>query len=480
MTTSPARTVADRVAMYRKYLGDEFADYGKQHDRIRLVEDRDKDGRADSANVFADGFHDAAVGLGAGVLARRGDVYYTCIPDLWLLRDDDRDGKADARTSLQHGYGVHVGFLGHDLHGLRFGPDGKLYFSIGDRGLDVATIDGRHVSCPDTGAVLRCEPDGTNLEVFASGLRNPQELSFDEYGNLFTVDNNSDSGDKARLVYVAEGGDSGWRIGYQFLKEPASRGPWNDEKLWHLRWDGQAAYILPPLAHISDGPSGLAYDPGVTLLPERYRRHFFLCDFRGAPAQSGVRSFAVRPRGASFEMIDAEQFLWGLEATDVDFGPDGALYVSDWVEGWRMTMKGRIVKVADPARADDPRVREVRRLIAEGMDPRPLVELATLLSHPDMRVRQEAQFALAGRGPGAIATLRRVTRADSPTLARLHAIWALGQVGRKDQPAIDPVVALLDDADAEVRAQAAKVVGDARRTSAAGALVRLLGDPAAR
>src|SRR5262249_21703991 len=59
-----SRTVDDRVAMYRKYLGKEFAEYGKEHDRIRLLEDRDGDGRADAATVFADGFHDAAVGLG--------------------------------------------------------------------------------------------------------------------------------------------------------------------------------------------------------------------------------------------------------------------------------------------------------------------------------------------------------------------------------------------------------------------------------
>ena len=101
---------------------------------MRRIVDRDGDGRADSATVFADGFNDPAAGIGAGLLARKDEVWYACIPWLWKLRDTNGDGRADRRTLLHEGYGVHVGFLGHDLHGLRFGPDGRLYFSIGDRG----------------------------------------------------------------------------------------------------------------------------------------------------------------------------------------------------------------------------------------------------------------------------------------------------------------------------------------------------------
>lgn len=473
------RTVEDRVAMYRKHHGDEFESlYVGQDDRIRLIEDTDGDGRADRDTVFASGFTTAATGLGAGVLTRGSEVWYACIPDLWRLHDDDDDGVADRRESMHHGYGVHVGYLGHDLHGLIFGPDGRLYFSIGDRGSNVRTDD-RHVYLPDTGAVFRCEPDGSDLQVFATGLRNPQELAFDDFGNLFTGENNSDSGDLARWVYLVEGSDSGWRMGFQYLTQPVSRGPWNAEKLWHPRHPGQPAYIVPPVANYSDGPSGLAHYPG-TGLGERYRGEFFLCDFRGDYAHSGVRRLAVKPRGASFELEDRGRLIWSVLATDIEFGPDGAAYVSDWVQGWDLTTKGRIYRIQDPQAASSQIVREVKELLARGFGETPIPRLITLLDHADRRVRQESQFELARRDESARVALERATRADEPRLRRIHALWALGQIARRDPEVVSPLLGLAADSDLEVRAQLCRILADVRREEVVAPLTALLKDPSPR
>ena len=354
------------------------------------------------------------------------------------------------------------------------GPDGKLYFSIGDRGLNVKTKD-RHLVYPDQGSVLRCNPDGSELEVFATGLRNPQELAFDEHGNLFTCDNNSDGGDRARWTYLVEGGDSGWRIGYQFGGAQSNRGPWNAEKLWHPYHPGQASWIVPPIANIADGPAGLAYYPGLGL-PERYDGHFFLADFRGGPANSGIRSLANKPNGAGFAMTDQHEFIWSVLATDVDFGMDGAIYVSDWVNGWGLPGKGRLWKISDPKYANSVAQKEVKTLMAEGMSQRKPAELVKLLGHKDMRVRREAQFALANLGKPAVAAFAGATKSDHPQRVRLHAIWGLGQIGRTQPGARKPLLALLGDKDAEVRAQAAKVLGDGKAEASLAPLLPLLED----
>jgi len=473
------RTIANRLAMYKKHLGDKFDSYTVHHDRVRQIIDSKGTGKADKATVFADGFNSHVAGIGAGLLARQGKVWYTCIPDFWQLQDTKGTGTADVRKSLSKGYGVHVGFIGHDLHGLRMGPDGKLYFSIGDRGLNVIGVDGRSVSNPDSGAVVRCNPDGTELELFATGLRNPQELAFNEFGDLFTCDNNSDGGDKARWAHVVEGGDSGWRLGYQFLDRPVPRGVWNSEKLWHPAPANTGAYTIPPLFNICDGPSGLTYHPG-TGLPDAYRGQFFLCDFRGGTSgRSGIRTVKLKQNGASYELEETKEFFWSVLATDCDFAPDGNLYVSDWTEGWELPKKGRIYRVVDPAFQGSAMQKDVMALLAEGMEKRPIAELAKLLGHADQRVRQEAQFALAANGREAVEALVAVAKGGTERLARIHAIWALGQIGPKLNDVQWQIIPLFKDADPEIRAQAARVVGW-NRWLAFAQLSELMRDPEPR
>jgi quinoprotein glucose dehydrogenase len=471
-----AQTVEDRLAYIRKHLQQKADDYTKFDDRIRLVEDTNGDGVADRATVFAEGFNSIVEGTGAGVLVHGDNVFYTCIPHLWRLRDQDGDGRADERTSLSNGYGVRFAFRGHDMHGLIVGPDGKLYFSIGDRGLNVKHGD-RHFVNPDSGAVLRCNLDGSDLEMIHTGLRNPQELAFDDHGNLFTGDNNSDSGDKARWTMIVEGGETGWRMYYQYLND---RGPFNREKIWHPHHEGQPAYILPPILNLADGPSGLAFYPG-TGLSDHFKDRFFLCDFRGTPGNSGVRTFRLKPKGATFEVVDAEESFWSILATDVDFGPDGNVYVSDWVNGWNGEGKGRIYKFADPVQEKSSLVLEVQKLLREGFAQRKADELISLLAHADRRVRQGAQFALVDLK--ASRELSDVAISGKHPLARLHAIWGLGMLARitqRTEPSLSSLVPLLDDADAEVRAQAAKVLGDHRFVPAVEPLLVKLTDESAR
>lgn len=461
------RSIDDLLKMYEKH---NYKGFEKYSDQVRVVWSSTGKGPADKSEVFSGGYNRPQDGLAAGVLARKGQVYFTCIPDLYVLKDTNGDGKADEKKSLFTGFGPTVQFLGHDLHGLRMGPDGKLYFSIGDRGFNVTTKEGKKLEYPNTGAVLRCDPDGANLEVVHSGLRNPQEIAFDDFGNLFTYDNNCDSGDQARWVHIVEGGDSGWRGGFQYqtgYHTPAvpqgNRGAWNTEKLWHTQHDGQPAWIVPPLANFGNGPAGLTHYPGIGL-NDKYKDHFFACDFTSNAGSSKIWALSVKPKGASFEVSKPEPFVRGMVPTDCEFGPDGALYWSDWVGGWAPQNRGRIFRVTDPEALKNPQVAEAQKLLAEGFEKKTVAELTKLLEFPHQQVRQEAQFELAGRKPEeATAAFVAVFKDSKNQLARLHAVWGLGMLAHKDPKQQATLFKLLKDvpaSDTEVKCQVLKALGE--------------------
>ncbi len=472
------RTLDDRLKAYRKWQDKLPGGYGyftANADQVRRLEDTTGSGRADKSTVFAGGFNAPLDGLCAGVLARDGDVFVTNIPSLYKLKDTKGAGVADVKEELLTGFGVNIAFFGHDLHGLVFGPDGKLYFSVGDRGFNVTNKEGKAFVGPRTGAVFRCNTDGTEFEVVHRGLRNPQELAFDEHGNLFADDNNCDKGDHARLVYVVDGGESGWNMAYQTIPDPYMTGPWHAERLWHLPHAGQAAYIVPCVGSIGTGPSGFLFTSG-TSLDDRYKNSFIMCNFTGG--NGGLEAFKVKEKGAGFEIADYHDFFKPIMATDAEFGPDGKLYVADFVNlKWDGgSLGGRIYTAFDPEKLKRPVVVETKKLFAEGFDQCSPVELAKLLAHADMRIRQKAQFALAKTGSKVIPTLTTVAQKNSDPYARLHAIWGLGQVAAKDRSALAPLLELVTDTDPEVRAQSAKVLGDRAEAKAAQKLLTLLTD----
>ncbi len=481
-----AATVADRLALYQKYATS-FPEgwFSRVADRLILLEDRDGNGAADFRSLFSDRFKRPEDGIGFSVLADDGSVYFTCIPSVWKLRDTDGDGKADEEKEISTGYGVRVSFIGHDLHGITRGPDGRLYFSVGDRSYHVTDAKGKEHNGAGRGAIFRCESDGSGLEVFCTGLRNPQELVFDDHGNLFTFDNTGDIGDKARMVYALEGSDSGWNMSHQSPHHYATHLDWGDfrpeksmwvaERMFDLHNDEQPQWVYPPAAHIGNGPSGVTWLTGESL-PQDLRGKFLLSNYRGASDNCNLLLVDIDPAGAGFAAIEERELVKGVGASDVELGYDGKLYICDFGGGWSVNENGSIqVAVAKDA-AQRQAGEAVAALFKEGFAQRDPQALSGLLEHPDRRVRQAAQFELVHRGDDGIALLKSIATGKGALLPRLHAIWGIGQAGRVDAKAAEALSPLLADEVAEIRANAARVLGDVRFAGAREALLKQLGE----
>ena len=460
----------------------DFRDLTTVKERLRIVEDTDHDGKADKSTIFAEGFNEEFNGVAAGVLPYRGNVFFTIYPDLWRLRDHDGDQVADSRESMFRGFGVHAALDGHDLHGLTVGPEGKIYFSCGDNGFSITTQEGKRLHYPNTGGVLRMNPDGSDLEVFAMGLRNVQEFDFDRFGNMFGVDNDGDLEDeRERAVYIAEGSDSGWRLNWQF-RSPGwtehnggmTYNPWTADGMWKPAHSGQPAYITPPMQNYSVGPGGFKFNPG-TALNEDYRDFFFCVQF---PVQK-ITAFRTEPQGAGFRMIDEHVFHSGLMVSSLNFGPDGGCYLADWVGKWEPNGQGTIYRVDDPAMERSLLRQEVERTIHHGVESKSIDELSALLGHADRRLRQLAQYELSV-GRQRLPTLLRIAHDNNAAqLARIHALWGIIQFHQQNSVHPESVKLPWSDADAQIRQQSARVAGDLRLQPAAPDLVRLLRDPVA-
>ncbi len=508
-----SRTTADRRKMHEKYQDKQkiasLQYLTEVEDLVRVLAPPSQDGKSKEAHVFSAGYNDLLDGPAAGVFEYEGTVYMACIPKIWALRDKDGDGKADKpdeKEVLFDGFGVRVSFSGHDLNGFALGPDGRIYGTLGDRGMNVTTKEGVHYDLPGQGCVFRFDPDGTNFEIIHTGLRNPKELAFDEYGNAVSVDNNSDQGDQARIVYVMDGADSGWNMGHQALhsfhrqigmeEEPPNR--WMAEEMWAPKNAKQPAYILPPVANLTSGPSGLTYHPGTGFMESEVGR-FLICDYRGGAANSGIWSFKVERDGAGMKFVDSRQLNWGNAVTDVEYSWDGKLYVTDFIGGWESHEDGRVYSLAADKMYRQDEAEQTAEIIAQGFEKRPVTGLEKLLAHPDMRIRLRAELALTRRAEG-FDVLSKVAKEGKDTITRLQGVWGMGVIARRGsavlpagsegfvkapdketrQKALKVLIGLCTDLDPEVRAQAVKAVGEAGLIAGGLPLPKLLGDESLR
>ncbi len=495
------KTIEEKRAFLRKILSPEnskknewladlngdgshdWKDMTVEKEHVYRLEDTDGDGVADKSQLMIEDFNDEVTDAMGGIMKHGDDLFVDIGPDMWRLNDKNGDGLIDEKTSISHGYGIHVGFSGHGMSGIEVGPEGKIYWQIGDIGFSGTSPDGKKWEHPNSGVIVRANPDGSDFEVFAYGNRNTHEFAFDEYGNLISEDNDGDHpGESERIVYIVDGSDTGWRTNWQFGKyrDPDNNKykVWMDEKMYVPRFDGQAAYFLPPIKNFVNGPTGFLYNPGTALSPE-WKNTFFVGEFVGNPSRSGIHSFKLIPKGATFELGETKMILRGVLATGIDFGPDGAMYLADWIDGWDTKDYGRVWKL-DVAEGMSEVRKQVKNLLADDFKKYDEGKLSELLKHTDMRIRQKSQLELATRGDKGLEIFKQNISQTENQLARVNSIWGVSQFARKDSKQAEILVPLLKDSDPEIRAQAAKWIGDVRYKEAGDALMPLLKDEQSR
>ena len=441
----------------------------------RVIRFRWKEGGGYEKTVFAD--HLYAV---MGMAEVDGALYVMNMPHLTRLEDADGDGVAEKRTEILTDLGPNApgfpgGFNDHIVSGIRLGMDGYLYVAVGDKGIPGAHgTDGRTLQLRG-GGVVRVKPDGSGLEIVASGLRNILDVAIDERGEMFTYDNTDDGlGWWTRLSHVVIGGYYGY--------------PWD----YHEHQDR----MLPCMAEYGGGSptGGLAYREAAW--PEEYRDNLFFCEW----GKGSLRRFALEPDGATFKVRVAEDFVKAgdvpaFKPLDVCESPDGRfLYLSDWgYDGWTNPKEaGRLWRIR---RADD----DPGRPSAAKPLPKDVDGLVAALGDPSFGVRLRAQRALSRIGRPALPALRRALQESRSGRSARHALWALDAIDRRELDLAErpvwygradsckqlarafsegeqglnfDVLSFLEQPDLDVRREAVSALGALYRSGRAGLLRR--------
>jgi quinoprotein glucose dehydrogenase len=157
----------------------DWKDMTIEKEQVFSIEDVSGDGIADQSQLVIEDFNTEVTDAAGGVLKHGDDLFVAIGPDMWRVNDTNNDGVADKKESISHGYGLHIGFSGHGMSGAEVGPEGKIYWQIGDIGFNGGGKDGKMFDHANSGVIVRSNPDGSDFEVFAYGNRNTHEFVFD-------------------------------------------------------------------------------------------------------------------------------------------------------------------------------------------------------------------------------------------------------------------------------------------------------------
>ncbi|MCA9149355.1 MAG: HEAT repeat domain-containing protein [Planctomycetales bacterium] len=178
----------------------------KPPDVIRVLEDTDGDGVFDTSRVYAD-----QIVFGTGLLWYDNAIFLTSPPSLWKLTDSDNDGVADQRQELVTGFAFNQS-CSDDLHGACLGPDGRIYFLPGRFPHRVKLPDGTLLRAGVGPWLMRCRPDGSDMEFVSGCVGNPVEVDFLPSGEMFAQGTywakpTMGGGLRDAVVHVVDGGE---------------------------------------------------------------------------------------------------------------------------------------------------------------------------------------------------------------------------------------------------------------------------------
>jgi putative membrane-bound dehydrogenase-like protein len=429
------RVWVSEVVNYRRFANRERKDR-EEGDRILVLEDTDKDGKADKSTVFYQG-RDIDSAHGLCVLGNR--VIVSALDSVFSLYDDNGDLKADRKELMFTG--IDGAQHDHGIHAFVFGPDGKLYFNFGNAGRHLKDKNGKPVidkagnEINDSrrpyqeGMVFRCDLDGSNVETLGWNFRNNWEVCVDAFGTLWQSDNDDDGNRGVRINFVMEFGNYGFKDEKTGASWPAPRTNLEQEiplRHWHLNDPG----VVPNLLQTGGGsPTGIMVYEG-SLLPEVFRNQIIHCD----AGPSIVRAYPAKKQGAGYvaEMVtilEGTRDNW-FRPSDVTVAPDGSIFVADWydpgVGGHRQgdLDRGRVFRVAPPG----------SKYSVPTFDFNSTDGAIAALANPALSVRYLGWMKLFNDGEKSIPALEKLVTDSKDERLKARGLWLLGKIAAAKSP----------------------------------------------